>query len=110
MESDEESASRQKVFKPVVCMGRQPGSEVFVLGPNLLFRSNGAQIASEDQEYIVIPEIIQKLGFGGALSLVEVLPIVPNPLHTVLNGMRRIAGNNYTCAVFCLGMNIISKK
>ena len=79
MESDEESASRQKVFKPVVCMGRQPGSEVFVLGPNLLFRSH---IASEDQEYIVIPEIIQKLGFGGALSLVEVLPIVPNPLHT----------------------------
>ena len=56
----EKSASQQKVFKSVVCMGQQPGSEVFVLGPNLPFKSNGAHIASEEQEFIGIPEIISK--------------------------------------------------
>ena len=103
IESEEESVLR-KVFKPVVCLGRQPGCEVLVLGPNLLFKSDGNLIASDKQDYIVIPGIIQKLGLGGALSLIEVLPVVPNPLCTVLTGMKRIAGNNYMCAIFCLGM------
>ena len=61
-------------------MGRQPGSNIFVLGPNLLFKSDGTLIASDEQDYIVIPEIIQKLGLGGALALIEELPLVPNPL------------------------------
>ena len=91
IEPEEESVLR-KVFKPVVCMGRQPGSNVSVFGSNLLFKSDGTLIASDEQDYIVIPEIIQKLGLGGALAPIEEQPVVPNPLCTVLTGIKRIAG------------------
>ena len=72
IESEEDSVL-QKVFEPNVFMGQQPGSEGFVLGHNY----SKVMEFSLPQTNIVIPEIIQKLSLGGALSLIEVLPVVP---------------------------------
>ena len=48
-------------YKPVTWTGRQPGSDVIVIGQKLQFCSDGILIPIEMQEYIWIPEIIRKL-------------------------------------------------
>ena len=101
-DSDEE-ADGSKVLKPVVCLGWQPDSDVFVLGEMLQFTSTGEMIPPHMQEYVFIPFILEKLGLYNSISPVNVLPDVPNALYTVMEGIHHVAGANCTCAIFCLG-------
>ncbi len=94
---------RCKTLKPVVCMGCQPGSDVFVIGETLQFRSNGEIIPPDEQEYVYIPLILEKLGLSKMICPIAALPSVQHPLHTVMEDIHQVAGDNEICALFCLG-------
>ena len=51
-------------MKPVTTLGRQPKSDVFVLGPNLHIAYDG-EIPRDKQTYVWIPSIMQKLRVPG---------------------------------------------
>ena len=53
-------------YKAVVCTGRQPDSDVFILilGPSLQFTIHGNEIPVDRQEYVWVPEILDKLVSG----------------------------------------------
>ena len=105
-DSDEEAVRPRgpKVLKPVVCMGWQPGSNVFVLGERLHFSDDGELIPPEEQEYKFIPFLLEKLGMSISISPITKIPDVPNPLYAVMDGINHVAGDNRICALFCLGM------
>ena len=42
-------------YKPVTCTGRQPGSDVTVIEPELQFFKDGTLIPTDMQEYVWIP-------------------------------------------------------
>ena len=112
-DSDSEKEGKgnaSKVLKPVECLGRQPGSDIFVLGETLQFRSNGESIPRDEQEYVYVPYILEKLGLSKSISPISNLPDVPDPLYTVMEGIHHVAGDNQTCALFCLGMYVFNSK
>jgi len=105
-DSDDEAVQSHcpKALKPVVCMGWQPDSNVFVLGETLHFYDDGKLIPPDEQGYKYIPFILEKLGVSNSISPINTLPDVPNPLYTVMDGIDQVAGDNRICALFCLGM------
>ena len=108
-DSDAEEATQShcsKALKPVVCMGWQPDSNVFVLGEALHFRDDGERIPPDEQECIYIPFILEKLGLSNSISPINTLPDIQNPLYTVMDGIGQVAGDNRICALFCLGMHV----
>ena len=93
-------------MKPVTCIGRQPNSEVFVLGPKLQFSSVGEPIEKDDQEFKFIPILLKQLGALKCAAPVQSLPALPsevNPLREAVTGIQRIGGENAMCGLFCLG-------
>ena len=58
---DEDGPQIPKHYKPVVCLGRQPSLEPYVLGPELQFYAIGRCVPVEDQDFIWIPEVLEKL-------------------------------------------------
>ena len=101
-DSDEEASQSHgpKALKPVVCMGWQSGSNVFVLGETLQFCETGVLIPPDEQEYVYIPFILEKLGLSNSISPVNTLPDIPKPLYTVMDGIHQVAGDNSICALF----------
>ena len=94
-DSDAEEATQShcsKALKPVVCMGWQPDSIVFVLGEALHFRDGGERIPPDEHEYIYIPFILEKLGLFNSISPINTLPDIQNPLYTVMDGIGQVAG------------------
>ena len=85
-------------------MGRQPNSDVYVLGPNLQFFSDGTVVPIEEQIYVWVPRIIKKLKVSNLLHPLEKLPSVQQPLAKLMNGIIHIMGENWPSAVFILGM------
>ena len=106
-ESDSDGEDTQyagsNALKPVVCLGWQPGSDVFVLGETLQFRSTGEIISPDEQQYVFIRLILEKLGMANTIRPINTLPDIPNPLYTVMEGIHKVAGDNHICALFCLG-------
>ena len=90
-------------LKPVVCLGWQPGSDVFVLGETLQFHSTGEIISPAEQQYVFIRLILEKLGMANMICPINKLPDIPNPLYTVMEGIHKVAGDNHICALYCLG-------
>lgn len=105
-DSDVDAAHQQrsKILKPVVCLGWQPNSDVFVLGKNLHFKNTGEAIPLHEQDYVSIPFILEKLGVYTSIQPINTLPDVPNLLYKVMEGIHHVAGANHTCAIFCLSM------
>lgn len=91
-------------YKPVVCMGRQPHSDVYVLGPNLQFFSDGTVIPVEEQTYVWVPRIIKNLKISNLLHPITQLPSVHQPLNKLTNGILQIMGENWPSTIFILGM------
>ena len=87
-------------------MGRQPTSNVYVLGPNLQFYSDGIAIPPEEQKFVWVSCIINKLKISNILHPVSVLPDVPQPLSKLMKGLVHVMGSNWPSAVFVLGMII----
>ena len=84
-------------------MGRQPGSQVFVLGPNLQFRSNGASIPQQEQTYVWVEYLLKKLKIINQIHPLNDLPCVRRPLHTAVKGIKKLSGQNALSAVHVLG-------
>ena len=94
------------MMKPVTCIGRQPNSEVFILGPELQFTSAGVLIEKVVQEYKFIPTLLKQLGALKCASPILNLPTLPadvDALHDAVEGIKRIGGENFMCGLFCLG-------
>ena len=93
-------------YKPVVCLGWQPGSNIFVIGEDLQFTDTGDIIPKEQQQFIYIPQIMEKLGM--TRNVLKALPTTENPLKDLIGGFYEVAGDgNKACALFCLGKLII---
>ena len=85
-------------------MGRQPDSDVYVIGPNLQFFSDGTAIPVENQLYVWVPRILKKLKVSNLVQPIENLPRVQEPLQQLMNGIVHIMGKNWPSAVFILGI------
>lgn len=90
-------------------MGRQPDSDVFVIGSTLQFTSDGKVIPEEEQTYVWIPYILKKLNVLSSVSPVTALPEVDDPLKSVLMGLKKIRGDNFISGMFVLGMQPLIK-
>ena len=93
-------------MKAVTCIGRQPNSEVFVLGPELQFSSLGEPIEKDNQKFKFIPTLLKQLGALKCTAPVQSLPTLPSdvsPLQEAVVGIQRIGGENAMCGLFCLG-------
>ena len=84
-------------------MGRQPGSNVFVLGPNLQFWSNGDYIPAEEQTYVWVDYLLKKLKVITQIHPLSDLSVVRRPLHTALKSIKKLSGQNVLSAVHILG-------
>lgn len=84
-------------------MGRQPNSDVYVIGPNLQFFSDGTVIPVADRLYVWVPRIMKKLKVSNLLHPFEKLPSVQQPLNKLMNGIMHIMGENGPSAVFIIG-------
>ena len=87
----------------MTCTGLQPGSNVYVFGPEFQLSDDGCVIPVEDQRYIWIETVLQKLQ-----QPVNPLPPLPNyslnHLNTLVNAMQEIAGENVQSGVYLLGI------
>lgn len=105
-ECEDGSDDEPETCKPVVCMGRQPDSNVFVLGPSLQFHSDGTAIPPQDQEFVWVPRILKKLKIGHIIHPLSLLPPVAQPLKRLMKGLLQVMGDNWPCAVLVLGKSI----
>lgn len=94
-------------YLPVVCTGRQPGSDVFVVGTDLHFNSDGSRIAPDMQQYIWIPEILHKLHVDKISAPLTMIPEVLHPLRKLLKCMSRVSGDNFVGSIYMLSEFII---
>ena len=86
---------------PVICTGRQPNSDVYVIGPELQFNSDGTRIAPEKQQYIWIPQVLQKLHVDKVIAPHSTIPEVYHPLRSLLKAM------NFLGSIYMLGECIL---
>ena len=84
-------------------MGRQPGSDIFVLGPNLQFKSDGTAIPPQEQEFMWIPRVLKKLKISHIIHPFSLLPHVAQPMNRLINGLLQVMDDNWPSAVFVLG-------
>lgn len=95
MDEDEDEPSH---YDPVSCTGLQPGSNVFVFGPNFQLFADG----SVKRQFVWVESIIQKLQ-----RPVNPLPPLPNyplqHLSVLVQGVHTIAGDNVISGVYLLG-------
>ena len=102
-DSDEDNDSSASQYDAVTCTGRQPCSDVFVFGPNFQLTESGSTIPPNDQRFLWIDEILQKL--QRPLNPLPPIPeILPNRLSAIVTGMRDISGENVLSGVYLLGM------
>ena len=92
-----------------MCLGRQPSSDTYVLGPELQFYANGRCVPVEDQDFIWVPEVIEKLHLHRLISPRDSLPQVSAPLPNLLRGLCEILGPNAISGLFMLGRLFIVK-
>ena len=102
-DSSEGCTTPHKSVLPVHCIGRQEGSTVFVLGPDLQFWKTGEAIPPGEQQYVWIPYILKKLKVLDSVSPLTVIPQVLNPVSKVLRGLKNICGDNFGSSLFLLG-------
>ena len=92
-----------------MCLGRQPSSDTYVLGPELQFYANGRRVPVEDQDFIWVPEVLEKLHLHRLISPRDSLPQVSAPLPNLLRGLCEILGPIAISGLFMLGRLFIVK-
>ena len=102
-DSDEDNDGCASQYDAVTCTGRQPCSDVFVFGPHLQLTDSGFTIPPDDQRFLWIDEILQKLQ-RPLNPLPPISDFPPNHLSTIVTGMRDISGENVLSGVYLLGM------
>ena len=104
-ELDLETA-RDQSYIAVCNIGRQPYSDVYVIGPDLQYTMEGELIAKEKQVYAWIPEILSKLKMPMSMIPMECLPVIEDPLGLLVSKMHDILGDNHISGLYILGMFI----
>lgn len=81
----------------------QDDDKTYVFGPNLHFDEEGNQIDSSQQDFVWVPEILDRLQCP--INSLEQLPEVEvgNPLHLIISGFKVILGNNLASGISMLG-------
>ncbi len=51
----------EKYLAVAACIGRQPESDVYILGRNIQFTMNGVPICEDQQEFVWVNEILSKI-------------------------------------------------
>lgn len=102
-ESDDEADHIPVTCKPAVCKGRQPDSDVYVLGPEIQFWSDGKPIPLEEQQYVWITHVLKRLHMTKICVPQSPLPSVRDPLKTLMKNLNVIMGANWISATFMLG-------
>ena len=97
-DSDDECCGQ---YKAVSCMGCQPDSDVYVIGPNLQVSSEGYIILENEQECVWIPDILKKVGC--VVNPTTSLSPIQQPLKHVIEGLLKISGKNLPSALFVTG-------
>ena len=90
-------------------MGRQPGSNVFVLGPRLQFYSNGDSIPTEQQHYVWVDYLLKKLKIYNQIHPINELPLIRRPLRKAVKAIKKLSGENALSAVHVVGEWIPAK-
>ena len=101
--SNSESEEDKPQMKAVACMGRQPGSNVFVLGPGHQYYRNGVCIPQDQQQYVWINYLLKKLKIYNHINPMNELPVVRRPLHRAIKGLKKLSGQNALSAMHVLG-------
>ena len=98
----DEEQDEPSQYNPVTCTGLQPGSDVYVFGPNFQISANGSVVPTSQHQFIWIDSILQKLE-----RPVNPLPPIPSyslqHLYNVVSGVHTIAGDNVISGVYILG-------
>ena len=76
---------------------------MFVLGPNLQFRSNGESIPQGEQMNVWVDYLLKKLKIINQIHPLNDLPFVRRPSHTAVKGIKKLSGQNALSAVHVLG-------
>ena len=100
---DEEGGALKKKFNPVVCSGRQPGTDIFIVGPELQFTKEGREIPVHDQDYVWVPYILKKLKKDCVISPLIMLPSLSHPLKNLVEGLKAVTEENFISSLFILG-------
>lgn len=87
-------------YLAVICTGRQPKSDVFVVGPELQFKVNGSLIPPDSQQFIWIPEVLRKLHTDKICAPLSTIPEVAHPLRHLLKSMYRLSGDNFVATLY----------
>ena len=90
----------------VTCIGRQPDSNVYVVGPKMQFNMNGEAIAEEDQTFVWVEEILTELGINPAeiLNIPSTLDEHHSPISTLLETLQSVIGEgNVYSGIMVLG-------
>ncbi len=103
-DDDCNSADVRIKYRPVICSGRQPNSDIFIVGPLCQFTKDGKSIPENEHEYIWVPYIIKKLRKNSVMTPISSLPTLQEPaLSFLIKGLKSITGDNFISALFMLG-------
>ena len=87
-------------YNPVTCTDLQPGSDIYVFGPELQIGADGSGIPPKQQKYIWIDAILHKL--QRPVNLLSPIPSnSPKHLKNVVGGLQRISGDNMMSGMCC---------
>ena len=86
-------------------LGRQPKSTVLVFGPEVHVTTEGDVISLDEQDYVWVPPIVDKLSVLPTASypLLRAVPERRRPLKMLLKGLQMLSQSNFIPAVFILG-------
>ena len=94
-------------FKAAVCVGRQPDSNVWVLGNDVQIDSSGAVVRKQDQEILWINAVFE-MEEGYRKEPCSLLPKICLPLCSltlgdVVGSLKDIIHDNFMAGVFTIG-------
>lgn len=88
-------------YDAVTCTGVQPGSNVFVFGPNFQLYADGSIIPLNRQQFVWVESILQKLQI--MVNPIERPMSCHRHLRVLVKGVHSIAGDNIYSGVYLLG-------
>ena len=98
----------RETYKAACCIGRQPDSNIWVVGPDLQLNDNG-EVVNEEDTFITWVKDIFELGHRSAKILPRVqLPLSSLALGDVVKSLFSTLHNNGPAAVFTIGMYFLT--
>ena len=94
-----ENENRRKTYKAAKLIGRQEGSEVWVLDENTQINGNGQPVPEEDQEFVWIDDL-----FDDKVKTQEVIyPFKTDTINDVLLALKETLHTNFMASLIAVG-------